>query len=351
MDEAQGDAHLVRLSYYPFLPAVRFVVAEKGPVLDSLLSSPAYEAVRERALERVRGALGDGIGPVPLLDGRDALLEILSVAVARMLAVLIGDRTLLQRYAAAEGRRVEAALANDADAESVVEVAAALGIPVEADGGWRLHFSHYIRNAPAEPEWKLIHRVVTGGFVTLTQPDLATLCRHALGARIVAELEAEKARPLAAVPALSALAERLAPELEEARAHWSEGAFGPVQPGLFPPCMKEIFATLTRGENLAHHARFAFATFLGTVGWNADQIMEYLATTPNFSREKSRYQIEHVTGLRGVDAYTPPGCATMQTHGICPLEKRDGLCFKIKHPLSYYRAKLRFQKREAEAHA
>jgi hypothetical protein len=31
---------------------------------------------------------------------------------------------------------------------------------------------------------------------------------------------------------------------------------------------------------------------------------------------------------------------------VCPLDKRDGLCFKIKHPLSYYRARIRFQERD-----
>jgi hypothetical protein len=33
----------------------------------------------------------------------------------------------------------------------------------------------------------------------------------------------------------------------------------------------------------------------------------------------------------------------MQTNGVCPLEKRDSVCFTIKHPLSYYRKGLRRQ--------
>ncbi|MCA1812207.1 MAG: hypothetical protein LC623_09395, partial [Halobacteriales archaeon] len=47
-------------------------------------------------------------------------------------------------------------------------------------------------------------------------------------------------------------------------------------------------------------------------------------------------------------AYTPPGCGTMQTNGVCPLAKRDGLCFRIKHPLSYYRSQLRSMQRDQE---
>lgn len=360
--EAPGDAtQLVRLSYYPFLPEVRQAVRAAAPSMAAVLTSPVYATVRDRATQRVDGALGDGIPPVALHDARDALGELLSVALARMLCVRLGDRQLLARYATAEARRAAAALERDADEASVAEVCTSLGLSVQPVGdegepatAWRMHFSDYILHAPlSEPGWKLVGRRVAGGWLELTPKELARIAQECLARRIVAELEAEKGKPMPeeVVAALAPYEARLLPRLEEARLEWSEGDFGAVQPGLFPPCMKELFEMMRRGENVPHHGRFAFATFLGTVGWDAAQIMDYMATLPNFDREKSRYQIEHVTGQRGVDKYTPPGCATMQTNGVCPLDKRDGLCMKIKHPLSYYRAKLRFQKKDEEAAA
>jgi DNA primase large subunit len=348
-------ADLVRLAYYPFLPEVRQAVREAGPDLELLLRSPLYEGVRRRAVARIEGALEDGFAPAQVTDERAALHELLSVAVARMLAVLVGDKALIARYAGAEARRVEAALAADPDDRTLAEAVAAVGLAAEGEGdAWTLHLSDYLRAMPSEPGWKLVLRPVAAGMVTLSRADMARLVREALQRRLADELEQERARalPEAIVEALRPAAEALAPKLEEARSRWGSGDLGPVRPELFPPCIKEVFESLKRAENVPHHGRFAFATFLHTVGWSSEQILDYLSATPNFDRERSRYQIEHVTGEKSVQAYTPPGCATMQTNGICPLDKRDGLCHRIKHPLSYYRAQVRFrQQDEAKAKA
>ncbi len=338
-------ADLVRLAHYPFLPEVREAVRASGVQVEELLTSPFYSGIRARAVQRVEGALGDGWAPVLVLDERAALMELLSIPPARMLAVQLAEKPLLQRLAAAEARAVGEALARrGTPPQDLTEAAAALGVACEpVEDGWRLHISSYLAHAPAMVEWKLVLRTVAAGHVTLDQADMARLLQEALQRRTLAELEAAAKTPLpdAVKAALAPLADALKPKLEEAKQSWSSGDFGPVRPELFPPCIHEIFESLKRNENVPHHGRFAFATFLHTVGWSSEQILDYLATTPNFDRDKSRYQIEHVTGEKSVSAYTPPGCATMQTNGVCPLDKRDGLCFKIKHPLSYYRAKLR----------
>jgi DNA primase large subunit len=269
-----------------------------------------------------------------------------------MLCVLVGEKVLTQRYAAAEARRVNLALSRDR--ETIEPAAGALGVRLARDGeAWRMHMADYLMAAPSDTTWKLILRPVERGQVPISVADAQRLVQEALQRRIMEELEAEGRKPLPAEAkaALTPVLVALGPQLEEARERWSSGDFGPVQPGLFPPCVKWIFEELKAGKNLPHHARFAFATFLNTIGWKAEQILDYLATTPNFDREKSRYQIEHVTGQKGVEAYMVPNCATMQTNGVCPLDKRDGICFRIKNPLSYYRKRLYLQKRDGEGTA
>jgi len=343
---------LVRFAYYPFLPGVRDAVRELGPDLADLLSAPLYAGVRERGVERVEGALGERRIPPPTIhNDRDALAELLALAVARMLCVLLGDRTLLRRYAAAESLRVQSAL--DRDRGSLAEVAAALGVAVENDGAWSMHFSDFLAVAPSEPDWKLIQFPLTNGRLPLSDAQLVVLCARAYEARIDAELAAELAHPVHADvrAGLQPYIDALAPKLAEAREDWNTGDFGPVQDVLFPPCMTTIFQEMKDGKMVSHHARFAVASFLATIGMSADDILDYFRQIPNFDADKSRYQITHIAGEQGVEKYTPPGCATMQTNGICPLEKRDNLCFKIKHPLSYYRARIRFQdedRRKAE---
>src|SRR5688572_26064360 len=343
---ATDGASLVRLAYYPFLPEVRDAVRELGPDLAAVLTSPLYASVRARACERVEGALENGIPPVAVTDERGALMELLSVPVARMLVVRLAERQLTTRYAQAEAFRVHGALSRDPDPEAVARAAAAVGLPLAEDGeAFRLHFADFLRAAPSDPAWKLVLRTVDKGQVRIERKDAVRLVQEALSRRVLEELEAERGKPMPppVEEALEPLVDRVTPRLDAARDSWTSGDFGPVQPDLFPPCIKEIFEALKRKENVPHHGRFAMATFLNTIGWGSEQILDYLSSTPNFDREKSRYQIEHVTGQKGVQAYTPPGCATMQTNGVCPLDKRDKVCFTIKHPLSYYRKQLRRQ--------
>ena len=351
---AADASRLVRLAFYPFLPEVRDAVRELGPDLQDVLTSPLHSAVRARACDRVEGALGEGIPNALVLDERTALQELLSVALARMLCVALAEKQLTTRYAAAEARRAHDALAADADPEALPRAAAAVGLPLVEDGeGFRMHFADYLKAAPSESSWKLILRTVDKGQVKVDRKDAIRLVQEALSRRIVDELEAERGKPMPGPvqDALEPLVEKVTPKLEAARESWTTGDFGPVQPDLFPPCIKEVFEALKRRENVPHHGRFALATFLNTIGWGAEQILDYLSSTPNFDREKSRYQIEHVTGQKGVGAYTPPGCATMQTNGVCPLDKRDQVCFTIKHPLSYYRKQLRRQQWQADRDA
>lgn len=339
-------ADLVRLAYYPFLPGVRETVRELGPDVADLLGGRLHAHTRERALARVQAVLErDGRLVVSPRDERGALEELLAYAVAKMLLVVLGDRILAQRYAEAEARRAAAALAKD-EGPALLEVAAHLRVPVDTGTvPWRIHFADYLQVAPVrDPAWKLLHRPVAAGYVPLDRKDLLRLCQEALSERLADEILDEMSRP---VPqdlrdALAPYVERVKPQLEEAQKNWNTGDFGPVRRELFPPCITEIFGQMKRGEMIPHHARFAFASFLGTIGMDSEQAIDFFREVPNFDPEKSRYQIEHITGERGVEKYTPPGCQWMQTNGCCPLAKRDNLCAKIKHPLSYYRARIRF---------
>ncbi len=342
---------LVRLAYYPFLPEVPGVVREVGPDMGQVLTSGIYSGVRRRGLARVEGAMDDRqIPPVTITDERGALAEILSVPIARMLVTLVADRTLRRRYAEAEGARLEAVLKEDAD--SIPVAAEALGVQVVPHGdAWRIHMTDYLQVAPThEAEWKLILRPVEQGWVPLSGLSVSRLCREALAKRIEEELEAEAKKPVhdEVRMALQPMLDELGPKLAEARENWQTGDFGPVRRELFPPCIVALFNDMKDGKMIPHHGRFAMASFLGTIGMTVQDVMDYFREIPNFDPEKSRYQIEHILGDRGVDGYTPPGCGWMQTNGVCPLEARDNLCFKIKHPLSYYRARLRFQKEDEE---
>ncbi|MGB0653090.1 MAG: hypothetical protein ACPGQL_07795 [Thermoplasmatota archaeon] len=348
---------LVRLAYYPFLPGVQQAVREYGPDLEELLTAPAWRSARRRALDRVEGTLRhQQIPPAVAADEASALQELLSVGIAKMAAVVLKDRTLAKRWADAEAAKVSGHLQDElrqGSTESLEDAIEALEVPLRpiGDGQWRIHVTDYLRHAPQETEWKLVLKPVAKGHIDVSSADAAVLCREAYARRTWTELEAELKRPPPAdlVRWLAPVATSLEPLLAEARQHWG-GDFGPVRTELFPPCITDLFHQMAGGSIVAHHGRFAFASFLSTIGMTAEGIMDYLSTIPNFDRSKSEYQIKHIAGDLGVEAYTPPGCSWMQTNGVCPLDQRDDLCARIKHPLSYYRAQTRRRdKDEAEA--
>jgi DNA primase large subunit len=106
-----------------------------------------------------------------------------------------------------------------------------------------------------------------------------------------------------------------------------------------PPCLKSILAAIQSGENVPHMGRFALVAFLSSLKLNINDIMKLFSSAPDFEEDKTRYQVEHITGNISSTKYTPPGCDKMRTYGICPTEEIDEICKRKRHPMSYYRAK------------
>ncbi|MEM1683317.1 MAG: hypothetical protein QXG46_05495 [Ignisphaera sp.] len=112
---------------------------------------------------------------------------------------------------------------------------------------------------------------------------------------------------------------------------------------LFPPCIRKLIEDITKGENLSHHQRFALATFLINIGINLDIIVKLFSYSPDFNEKITRYQIEHLAGLKGSKKkYLVYSCDTMKTLGMCKAE-----C-NIKNPLVYTRKLLNSSSRKNE---
>ena len=103
--------------------------------------------------------------------------------------------------------------------------------------------------------------------------------------------------------------------------------------------MKQILSNIQSGENVPHMGRFALVAFLNSLKLDTNDILKMFSTAPDYEEERTRYQVEHITGSISSTKYKPPGCDKMRTYGICPVEMIDYLCKKKRHPLSYYKAK------------
>ncbi len=99
----------------------------------------------------------------------------------------------------------------------------------------------------------------------------------------------------------------------------------------YPPCIIHVLSKAKSGINLTHAERFTLATFLLNIGTPREKVITVFANQPDFDFEKTQYQVEHLSGLRGKGTfYSCPACATLKAWGLCRAE-----C-PTNHPVKYY---------------
>jgi DNA primase large subunit len=349
---------LAFLAKYPFLPGAGDYIAAHGPSLEELLQDRAYGRARARGVDRVRQAVEQAeVEAVPIASESEALLELLSYGIGRMVVAGMGLPFAARRSAMAEAKLTHARLVRDLEEDEGVprQVAGLLGMRL--DEGGAVHVADYLRHAVPlkESGWKLVNQPLRKGFVELDATRLARLCQEAVRQRI--EAAAQQEPPEEALVALGPDIAALRKAAEDMAAQFQGGDLGPVRLELLPPCMAKLLGQLQQGVNVAHTGRFAVTSFLHTIGMDTEAIMRLFAQAPDFKEEMTRYQVEHITGKSSGTEYTPPGCGSLVTYGHCPMEElpqdqRDRYCVhpKMHHPLTYYRWKVfRAEQREGKA--
>lgn len=327
------------LAKYPFLREASGYVKRLGFTVRDL-ESEVFKPVLDRAYNRIAEALEKGIVSLPV-DPPE--VEIVSFPVAVTMVRWMNDDFLVRRYALAESLRARELL--EREAKPVVEaIASRLGFRVLFEEKTvKLHFIDYIRYAFRfhDPRWKLVNREVRRGWVKVSVRELVRLLSEAIQGRMVEMLAqplphgTSLPKPLQArlLKVQALLSERKRKGVEEVPTGFVEEAL--------PPCVKMIYEALKNGRNIPHVARFTVAAFLLTIGLTVDDIVKLFTSLPDIDESITRYQVEHIAGKRGsMTKYTPPSCSTLRTHGLCPEPQECGR-LKVKHPLFYYKFKVR----------
>jgi DNA primase large subunit len=336
---------LIQLATYPYLSISQNYIREQGPTLDDMLTSMAFASARAKGRERVLEALNQG----EVLGHRyntdlESISEMLSYISARMIISCIRDPYLIRRYALAEAVRANNLLQEE-DTGFIMMVLQDIGIEVEqvedGDGTFRMDFLEFLKNTSQmrAKEWKIVNQPVDSGFVILDRRHLCRVVQEVLRKRFESEL------PLPVSDSIKQTFKDAATEIkavvDERKKKFEPRDFGVVAAEDFPPCITKIMADIRNGENVPHAGRFALVAFLNTIGMSEEEILRIFAIQPDFNEDKTRYQIEHITGKISGTTYTPPECTTMKSNGICPEE--DNLCSQewMTHPLKYYRSRRR----------
>jgi DNA primase large subunit len=332
------------LAKFPFTTEASEYIRSRSIEATELIQ-PELLPILDRAVERVKQGVFSGRISVELTQED---VDILSYPTALLLITAVGDDRTRRRYALAEAKRAYELLRNELPEKLLQIATASFGWDAkltERDVGdthfeFALDFRNYVHNSARihDLKWKLVNRVLSGGYVLLPREDFARLLEEEVQARVLQRTADVR------VELPDQLEKRLEPlrSMLQARSRSLAADEMPhaVMASAMPPCMKNLLSLLQTSKHISHMGRFAMAAFLLNIGTGEEELLRMFRTFTDFDERIARYQVEHIAGRRGSRRkYTAPNCATMRTHGLCI--NPDELCGTIKHPLSYYRRKAR----------
>jgi DNA primase large subunit len=338
---------LSTLSKYPFLESSKDYVKKNNLSVNELLDDPLYERARSIGVERLDNAFKNrDVGNRSLATESDCIMELLSYPIARMIAVCVDDIYFKRRYALGEAIHAYKNLLNES-LFFLINITKEFNLNIKFNkdiNKIEIYFVDYLKYAPTRyKEWKMINREMNEGYIKISQRDLARIIQEALRNRINIELDNRNCNKII-YKTFSSDIKRIQNTVMIHRKKIDAAPVGKLDMKKLPPCLKDIIAAIQAGENVPHMGRFALVSFLNSLKLNVNDILKIFSTAPDYEEERTRYQIEHITGTTSSTSYTPPGCDKMRTYGICPTDKIDDLCKKKRHPLSYYKARWRQEK-------
>jgi DNA primase large subunit len=333
------------LAKYPFLKETAEYVKELDLKIEDL-TNPEFSAILERAKERVEEAILYALVSRKL---RNEEIEILSFPTAIMLAMATENSFIKKRYALAEAKQAY----NDIKLESKERILAiaqnfnwklALNLDANIPYEFKLHFTDYIKNTTQlrDKKWKLVNRLLTNGNVYLTKTETARLLSEEVRRQIEKRLNVKE---LPTFPSMIMDITEKIKSLSVAKIGKAEMEGFPktiTQPA-FPPCIKNLYQSISSGRHLPHIGRFTLTAFLINIGMPPENVIDLFKNFSDYDHRMTSYQVEHIAGERGSRTrYIPPKCDTLKTHGVCV--DPDDLCQRIRHPLAYYRRKVKIAK-------
>jgi DNA primase large subunit len=311
---------LKTLARYPFMEEAKKYVQQLGLSIEEIAEHPVYSSAIELGKQRILEVLENRFKPEA--DDKTALeILIQSYPVARIYISFIGNRILASRYANAEANLAYEYLRKESK-KTIERIRHDLNLPA----GESMPVADYLhlasKLAKEDAVWKLANRTLNEGMVYLHPGEDITVIREAIRLKVAEPVKLKKI-PDGMKKQLDELKGTFTTALEEPTVEF-------VDKKAMPPCMIHITALLQNNQ-ANHTARFILATFLSGIGLAEEEILKIFAASPKFDEDKTRYQLEFLTGQKGNTKYTCPACVTIKSYGLC---KAD--C-PVKHPQQYYR--------------
>ena len=309
------------LAKYPFLNEASDYVKQTYFDLQEF-DRPEMAHIIERASQRIEKEVSRAL-PDNVLDKYE--IEILTFLVALILVRSIGIEGIVRKHSLFEAMRAEKFLSEDLAKERNEQKRRMIlskifnelfKVNVEIDESnkqlFKVKVTDYLMRASQfhEQEWKLINRVVHQGFVYLDADETVRLIRSELSQLIYNKV---KSMQISNTPlTIKAKADELKVKVG------SQFQFRKQPTKDYPPCITHALEAMNRGENLPHSARLMLATYTLGIGKNIDEIVDLFRNAPDFNERVTRYQIQHLAGLKGSNIkYSVPSCQKLLNQNLC----------------------------------
>lgn len=331
---------------FPFLPQAKQYIGE----LDISLSDLGFaKEIVDRAKQRIIASFKFRVEkPSAKVD-----VEIPSFPVAILIVSAVDDNTLSKRYALFEAKKMHDYLRKQSRDEILFEIARFFKwkeiVKFKAEGfepgvfyvAYKIHFVDYLNNAiPSlvhDPAWKLANHPLEDGRLVITKREVCRLLQEEIRKQIENRLTGKTPQ----IPqAVQDTVDEIKSEYRKIKPHIPEinkmrtRVF--AEESEYPPCIRNLYDELIKGQHLSHVERFTLVTYLLHQGISVETITNLFASLSDYRQSQTRYQVEHLAGKTGSrTVYRPPNCATLRTHGVC-LNPDDPICKTIKSPLTYH---------------
>ncbi len=332
-------------SKYPFLPEVGKQMS--GYNIQDFLNSDL--PILENAKDRIIYGLKNGTSPEFNETIEMKTIAKFSFPISMLIIKSTNQNYLISRFALAESRRVEELLHKENPDvipqifKTILNIQLSQSKDVTDKSNinsdfltknrfkYRINLSDYLSRSISLPknQWRLVNRSVSGGYVFLTQDELIALLREEIYQMIRSKIDDLKIPPeLLEEAALKSTLEQIlkvAPRPPKAKIR--------VFSGEYPPCVAKAIEMIQKGDQVPHSGKFLMTTFLLRAGKTVDEIIDMYPTSLGFNQNITRYQVEHIAGLKGGGTkYEVPSCSTMKMKDFC--YKTDA-CGTIKNPLQF----------------
>ena len=330
---------------FPFSEKAREHLKRKGTSLEQV----SDQSIKRAALMVSRAFMGKE-HPFGASNSEEEMFEeeIISFPVAKMFVSLMQAPSAVERFCWLVKKNTFNSIVSSKNAKEIaLDLSYDFGIkPVFLDEPKffvELPLMDYMDNYFVDPESKLINVAVEKGKVFLSLNEFARFLSEKAYKKVFDSLPIKKDDIPKKFHALAKSIDSQLVVIE--KKNFDLKVEGKMDPNLFPPCYKALYADQLAGKKLSYLSRLSLASFLRQLGMSRQDLLVLFSKSPDFKKHLAEYHISRIYEKE----LSAPSCKKMAEYGLKVAE--CGKECTYSNPIKYYLAELRIKNRASNSKA